>query len=322
MNDSGGIAVQNSEYEHVAYPKLNHVKIGFVEIGFRNPHIHRELEMGVVLDGAARMTVSAHSMVLNRGALYFVNANEPHTVASEGSGRVRIAFLQVSNRFCQDYLHLFRNLELMWHNLTGHISADDNLALTRLLMDVFIHYMDDGDLCLLKSMNAICQLFSRLLDIVPYRRFDEAAYQARKLRTARLVRITEYISAHYTERLSLATLAEMEGVTATHLSHFIHDNLNMTFQEYVNNLRLERAVHLLVNTRLRLTDISLESGFSDIKYLNRAFLARYGCLPRDYRQPAFSGAAVSSAGGEENQFFASDATARAWLEDYRATILA
>ncbi|MCI8744595.1 MAG: AraC family transcriptional regulator [Lachnospiraceae bacterium] len=33
-------------------------------------------------------------------------------------------------------------------------------------------------------------------------------------------------------------------------------------------------------TNLNLLDISLESGFSDIKYLNKAFAKQYGCSPK------------------------------------------
>ena len=310
------VIVRGNEYEYVAYPKLNHVKIGFVEISFRNPHVHREMEIGLVLDGAARMTVNSHSYAMRRGALYFINANEPHDIVSEGEKDVRIAYIQISNHFVQDYLHLFRNMEILWHDLTSHISPSDNLALTQLLLNVFNSYLSEDDLNLLKSFTAICQLFSRLLDIVPHRQFDEASYQARKRRTQRLQRITDYISAHYTEKLSLAALSEMEGITVTHLSHFIHDNLNMTFQEYANNLRLEKAVQLITNTQLRLTDIALECGFSDVKYLTRSFVKRFGCHPRDYRATALA-EMVHKSQNEATQTFASEDVGRRWLADFQ-----
>ena len=53
-----------------------------------------------------------------------------------------------------------------------------------------------------------------------------------------------------------------ENVTKTYLSHFIHDNLNMTFQEYVSSVRFERALKLIRSTSMCLTDISVGSGFS------------------------------------------------------------
>ena len=311
--------MRGNEYEFVVYPKLHHVKIGFVEISFRNPHVHRELEIGLVLDGVAQMTVDGHCFVLQSGSLYFINANEPHDIVAASESAVRIVYMQVSTHFCQDYLHLFRNLELVWHDLTNHISLADNLALTRLLLDVIVNYLDEGELSLLHSLTAICRLFARLLDIVPYRRFDEAAYQAKKRRTLRLQRITEYISAHCTEKISLSTLAEMEGVSVTHLSHFIHDNLNMTFQEYLNNLRLEKALHLINNTRHTLTDICMECGFSDVKYLNQNFQKHFGCAPRDYRASVLT-ERVQTTSDEEQQAFASETVGKNWLADFERAL--
>ena len=309
--------MKNSEYEYVAYPKLNHVKIGFVEIRLRNPHIHRESEIGLVLKGSARMNIGAHSLTLGPGSLYYINGNEPHDIVSEGMEGVRIAFLQVSNHFCRDYLHLFRNLDVSWRDLSRHLEREDDLALRGLLLDVFRANTETGDLAQFRLFTAICGLFSRLLEVVPFELIDEAAYRAKKRRTARLQRITEYVSAHYTEKLSLSSLAEAEGLSPTYLSHFIHDSLNMTFQEYVNDLRLEKALHLITGTDLRLTDVYLECGFSDIKYLNQSFKKRFGCRPKEYRA-AVSRDVVRDPASDENQEFASESVGQGWLSEFIA----
>ena len=303
-----------NEYEYVAYPKLNHVKIGFVEITFRNPHVHREMEIGLVLKGSARLTAGAQTISLKPGSLYFINANESHDVISEDEDGVRIVFLQLSNHFCREYIHLFRNLDILWHDLSAHLGKDDNLALTELLLDVFKSYLDEGELCPLYSMTSVCRLFCRLLEVVPYRLFDEAAYQSRKRKTARLKRITEYISAHCSEKLSLSAIAEAEGLSPTYVSHFIHENLNMTFQEYVNNLRLEKALRLITNTNLRLTDIYLECGFSDVKYLNKSFKNRFGCHPKEYRAAVVGTMQKKNPG--EKQEFASENVGKRWLSEF------
>ena len=75
----------------------------------------------------------------------------------------------------------------------------------------------------------------------------------------------------------------MEHVTETHLSHFFTANFHMSFQEYLMKLRCEKARSLLLTTDLTLIDISISCGFSDPKYLNKAFRKMYNCLPREYR---------------------------------------
>ena len=48
------------------------------------------------------------------------------------------------------------------------------------------------------------------------------------------------------------------------------------------SLRCEKARQLLLLTDLNLLDIALELGFSDIKYLNKAFEKQYGYSPSEY----------------------------------------
>ena len=58
----------------------------------------------------------------------------------------------------------------------------------------------------------------------------------------------------------------------------------MSFQEYLNQKRFEYACRLLFTTDRRILDISLSSGFSDVRYFNQAFLEQYGCTPKEYRK--------------------------------------
>ena len=75
----------------------------------------------------------------------------------------------------------------------------------------------------------------------------------------------------------------MQHLSLHYLSHLFKDYFQMSFQQYVAALRCEKARQLLLLTSLNLLDISLESGFSDIKYLNKAFVRQYGYSPREYR---------------------------------------
>lgn len=307
---------KHDEYEVVMYPKLNHVRISMVHIVCRNQHVHRELELGLVLGGRADVHVNSKVFPVSRGSLYFFNSNEPHEIIAHDRGGVKIVYIQLANNFCQDYLHLFRNLELLQNDLTDYVAPEQNQELTELVLQAVENYMDEGDLHSLHCMCSVCQLFSQLLCYVPYHQLDEAAYLARKKKTARLRRITEYVDSHYADKITLAELAEKEGITVTYLSHFIHDNLNMTFQDYVNNIRFEKALKLIAKSNMRLMDVSLESGFSDVKYLNKMFEKRFGCTPKEYR----SDLPEQEAQGlqQEDQDFATEQLGRRWMADFRA----
>ena len=58
----------------------------------------------------------------------------------------------------------------------------------------------------------------------------------------------------------------------------------MSFQEYLNKRRLEKALALMQDPNLSLLQICVECGFSDYRYLNRMFTKEFHCTITEYRQ--------------------------------------
>ena len=97
-------------------------------------------------------------------------------------------------------------------------------------------------------------------------------------------RLVSYIDANYQFPIRLAEVAETEGVTPTHLSHFFTENFGMSFQQYLNNIRFEHGLRLIDNHTMSIADIAVSSGFSDTKYMTRICMERFGCKPRELRE--------------------------------------
>ena len=269
--------VHRKEYEIVDYPKLDHVRSSIVRIVSRNTHAHRAYELGLVLEGSAQVRLGSKSFSIHKGSLFFFNANESHEIIAEDKEGAIIAYLQVAGSFCSDYLTCFRNLEVLENDLSGILTPEQNLTLTGLMIQALSDYMAEfSQLYALRCISSICALYSKLLEVVPYRQLSDAAYMARNRKMARLIRITSYIEQNAAEKLSLEELARQEGVTPTYLSHFIRDNLPMTFQSYVTSIRFQRALKLLQSTSMNLTDASVVCGFSDVKYLSKLLEKEFG----------------------------------------------
>jgi AraC-like DNA-binding protein len=94
--------------------------------------------------------------------------------------------------------------------------------------------------------------------------------------------------------------------------------LNQTFQEYLNTLRLNHAKILVATTEKRLIDICIECGFSDYRYLYKAFKESFGCTPYEYRKRYSGNADLSrSASIFSNELFLSEKEAIKHLTDQR-----
>ena len=60
----------------------------------------------------------------------------------------------------------------------------------------------------------------------------------------------------------------------------------MSFRTYCNQLKLEDARKLLLQTDLPVTQIALDTGFNDVSYFIRLFRDRYATSPLQYRLQA------------------------------------
>lgn len=99
-----------------------------------------------------------------------------------------------------------------------------------------------------------------------------------------------FIDENHTEDLSLQTVADYCGISREHFSRSFHQQMGMGFQEYLMRIRLQHAYRLLLRTNDRILDISLRTGFSDLRCFNRWFKRIYGMTPtecrKNFREPS------------------------------------
>jgi len=97
----------------------------------------------------------------------------------------------------------------------------------------------------------------------------------------------DHIAAHFQDPdLSLEIAAQCQGISPRYLQRLMASS-GTSFTEHVNELRLQRAFELLTEphgSALRISDIALEVGFSDVSHFNRLFRARFGDSPRGVRR--------------------------------------
>ncbi|MBO5171183.1 MAG: helix-turn-helix transcriptional regulator [Oscillospiraceae bacterium] len=274
------------EFELVTHSHLQHVTAFLVRLQERVTHIHRELELGLVLDGAITLRTQQQTSVISKGDIYLVNRMEPHEFASEGNGALLIA-IQFSTKLTQGFQAPGSHYRYRGEpNLRQ--ALEENREAYRLLCDTCVELAysflrqqpNDEFHCFSLSASLMDQLHRAL----PWNLLDSEDYSVIKQRANRIMAITDYIDQNFQRKLLLGEIARREGLSLTYLSHFFKEALGMSFQEYLNQKRFEYACRLLFTTDRRILDISLSSGFSDVRYFNQAFLEQYGCTPKEYRK--------------------------------------
>lgn len=95
--------------------------------------------------------------------------------------------------------------------------------------------------------------------------------------------ITNYIHTHYTEDISLASLADTFYISPYYLSHQFKNVTGYTVVQYIQLTRIKNAQYLLLNSPMRITQIAESTGFSSFSQFNRVFRKFCGMSPSDYK---------------------------------------
>ena len=98
----------------------------------------------------------------------------------------------------------------------------------------------------------------------------------------KLKNVLDYIELHYANPLSVEELASVCCFSEYHFMRFFKKHMNMTCVEYINNVRLEKAVELFEQGNTSILDVSLSVGFHNLSYFHRAFKKKYGMTPRTF----------------------------------------
>lgn len=124
--------------------------------------------------------------------------------------------------------------------------------------------------CFMLLMADLCRCYSHMA--------DPAAQPL-----LRLGRVIGHITQHYSDSLTLDQLAGVGDMSRRTLTREFRRAMGCSPIEYLIRRRLDRAVALLRESTLSMTDIAFRVGFLDSNYFARQFRAGMGCSPREYR---------------------------------------
>lgn len=265
------------EYEVVSHGTAAY-KLFLISLQYRTPHVHKELEVCLLLDGQVQLLNRGRATTYGAGDLWVINPFESHELIAERP--VLILSMQIPLSFFAASYPPLESMEFLLPPPEDPAAGD----LAAAFLEIARSYFSREPLAALHCAGLIHLFVEQLLRHLPCRRVPEQERQSSARRARRVRRITRYIEEHYTEKLLLTDLARELDLSMSYLSAFFKEAFGMSFQSYLMKMRCEKARQLLLLTDLSLLNISIACGFSDVKYLNRGFAEQFGCSPRAYRR--------------------------------------
>lgn len=99
-----------------------------------------------------------------------------------------------------------------------------------------------------------------------------------------IYQVEQYIQMHYGEDLTLNTLADLVYLNPNYLSNVFVQVTGCTLNKYIKQIRMEKAQELLLNTNMKVTDVSQAIGYPNASYFCKSFQKLFGTTPEQFRR--------------------------------------
>ena len=108
-----------------------------------------------------------------------------------------------------------------------------------------------GEIYRFRRFSDIVELIEHYLSLVvnPFNQEQNASNYA-------IFQVEQYIREHYHEELTLNSLADLVYLNPNYLSNIFAQATGCTLSKYIKQIRMEKAQELLLNTNMKVTDIS------------------------------------------------------------------
>ena len=238
---------------------------------FCPPHFHSNIEVVYVEDGELEVTINKQTRRMTRGYASIANSYDVHTYQTIGHSDTRILIIPV------DLVSRFeRTMQSKCFSSAFLTPGPCTDEISRIIDRLEERPLPPGSLVTLGYLYTILGLFTENLELVPMR-FDTG--------TTSLIRhILFYLERHYLEPVTLDDLAKACGYNKCYISRLFNTTLGCGFNRYVNILRVRHAAQLIRTTDDSLEEIAYQSGFQNVRNLNRYFQIFYSTTPMQYKK--------------------------------------
>ncbi|OXS53352.1 hypothetical protein B1A99_30300 [Cohnella sp. CIP 111063] len=244
-------------------------------------HWHKELEIFFVLQGSVVIRTTKAQYTLQEGEILIMNCNEIHASHCPGHADA-VLIVQLDLQFLKQHGYDFSQLSVQREQW---VHPDTVAEIKRALAGIVLEMCQKKRGYQIQIMSLLYRFISDLLRKVPHRMLDQAPNAMSDVDFNRLNRVIAYINENYQLPISLRDVAKEEFLSAYYLSHFFKEKVGLTFSECLNQVRLQKAVELLLSESSRtITELALSVGYPNVKSFNRSFKLKYRMSPYRYKK--------------------------------------
>lgn len=247
------------------------------------PHCHDYFEIFIVAKGTITHMVNGRIYHFPEGSLVFIRPDDVHTNIYNDPESVDISFINIA--FTRDtakllFTYLFDEEtvnKLITCDIPPHIILDKS---NRKSIVAQINELNSENR---KDSEAI-KMHTRVIlaNVFPYF-VNPKSYDTKTKMPSWLCELNQKMKKPENFSMGIEQMVILSGKSREHICRSFKKYYSITVTDYINDLKINYASNLLINTNKPIIDICFECGFQSMSYFYRVFRQKNGKSPKVFR---------------------------------------
>lgn len=239
-------------------------------------HWHKILEIDYVIRGDLKVYLHDKNYMISNNEYVVINANDVHqTDGKYEDVHVKFMVIRYSYVFIKHYFPDFEKYRF-------EIKKEEYKEIIREQLERIVSYLDTEDeLAEMHILSSLLYILDILFTHCKVLR-SENELLSKDMSYDYAKRAVEYINEHYSEPITLRSVAEVVGLSPTYFAKYFKVKTSKTFLTYLNDIRMVNALADMENYGVTETEAALNNGFANVKSFIQTFKRNYYCTLSQY----------------------------------------
>lgn len=256
---------------------------------FVDKHNHEFFQLFYIIDGSGYMITDDNEYILKSDEVFFCPPGYNHRFISDSNYPLRT--IEVKFEICKKNLHS----DLL--EIQGHIHIDST-EIRNILESIVVEAINrdfvSKDIIGVKFMLVLFKLL-RMVKDKQIKKDDGFDMEIKNVSDSdhTFEKTLKYIRENLDKPIELAELSRQSGLEASYLCRIFKKRYGVTPRQYINDLRINKAKELMMNSGFNITQIAEQLGFSSVHYFSKHFKEKEKISPLDYRNKVHNNIHIS-----------------------------
>lgn len=257
-------------------------------------HLHECLELNYIVEGEGDYFIDSKMYNYHAGDVLIINNLEYHGITRVQNTDIKViifdpSFVWSGSSLDYQFIKAFYEYKSDYNHLIPKSSQTEQI-------NAIIHEIEEESENKIPGYQLVIKsLLMKILALI-YRGYESVGQEPFSVQEfsknyAKIADSINYINGNFRDRLTLDQLADLSHMSQNYFSYFFGSVMHCSPFEYIKKRRIEYACRRLISTSDSITQISIDSGYSNIPYFNRIFKEEMKVSPTQFRKSYLSGAA-------------------------------